>query len=165
MVDSGRFEIVELTYQNPGRPRLGLEAMTFADLRTRTKARVAASPIRADFHQLTVVRSGSGLAAVDFVEYECRVGTVLHVRPGQVQRLPAGADGRPAELDAVVLLFTADFPPRMGRVAALLDLEFGPAAVTVGTRPTRCTGMPRRFSPSTGFSIRGTQTPRDCPSR
>lgn len=131
MVDFGQAEIVGLSYENPGRPRLGLEAMTFADLRARTKPRVAASPIRADFHQLTVVRSGSAVATVDFVPYECRAGTVLHVRPGQVQRLPAGAAGRPAELDAVVLLFTADFPPRMAAVAGLLDLEFGPAAVTV----------------------------------
>lgn len=130
MVDSGQPDVIGLTYENPDRPRLGLEALTFAELRSRTKARVAVSPIRADFHQFTVVRSGSGVAAVDFVPHECRAGTVLHVRPGQVQRLPARADGRLADLDAVVLLFTADFPPRTGRAGALLDLEFGPAAVT-----------------------------------
>jgi hypothetical protein len=49
------------------------------------------------------------------------------VRPGQVQRLPAGPDGRLAGLDAIVVLFTADFPPRMPAVFSLLDLEFGPA--------------------------------------
>ncbi|WP_042406004.1 helix-turn-helix domain-containing protein [Streptacidiphilus carbonis] len=124
MVDSGHDEIVGLGYDNPDRPRVGLEAMTFAQLRARTKPHVAASPIRADFHQLTVVRSGHGVAMVDFVAHGCGPGTVLHVRPGQVQRLPARPDGRLADLDAVVLLFTADFP------SSRLDLVFGPAVLS-----------------------------------
>lgn len=126
MVDSGHAEIIGLGYENPGRRRLGLEVMTFAQLRDRTRQRVAASPIRADFHQLTVVGSGRGTASVDFVPCDCRPGTVLHVRPGQVQRLPAGPDGRLADLDAIVVLFTADFPPRLPS----LDLEFGPAVLS-----------------------------------
>lgn len=127
MVDNGQLTIVDLGYENPGRPRLGLEAMTFAGLRARTKPHVASSPIRADFHQLTVIRSGRATAMVDFVPHECRPGTVVHVRPGQVQRLPAWPDGGPAALDAVVLLFTADFPPRL---SSLFDLEHGPTAIT-----------------------------------
>jgi AraC-like DNA-binding protein len=126
MVDSGQAEIIGLGYENPGRRRLGLEAMTFAQLAARTRERVASSPIRADFHQLTVVRSGQGRASVDFVPHDCGPGTVLHVRPGQVQRLPAGPDGRLADLDAIVVLFTADFPPPL----ASLDLEFGPAVLS-----------------------------------
>lgn len=126
MVDSGQAEIIGLGYENPGRRRLGLEAMTFAQLRARTRQRVASSPIRADFHQLTVVRSGRGTASVDFVSCDCGPGTVLHIRPGQVQRLPTGPDGRLAGLDAIVVLFTADFPPRL----PLLDLEFGPAVLS-----------------------------------
>jgi AraC-like DNA-binding protein len=126
MIDSGHAEIVALGYENPDQPRLGLEAMTFAELRSRTKELVALSPIRADFHQLTVVRDGRGFAMVDFVRHECEPGTVLHVRPGQVQRLPAGPEGHLAELDAIVALFTADFPPRM---PAVHDLHFGPSVL------------------------------------
>ncbi|MCC3770613.1 AraC family transcriptional regulator [Streptomyces sp. UNOC14_S4] len=129
MINSGHIEIVDLGYENPDRPRLGLEVMTFAQLRSRTRARVASSPIRADFHQLTVIRSGRGTAMIDFVPQDCRPGTVLHIRPGQVQRLPARPDGRLAGLDAIVLLFTADFAPHMSRVTSLLDLEFGPTAL------------------------------------
>ncbi|MEV8524220.1 helix-turn-helix domain-containing protein [Streptomyces sp. NPDC052000] len=138
MVNSGHTEIIDFGYENPDRPRLGLEALTFAQLSSRTKERVASSPIRADFHQLTVVRSGRGVAMVDFVSHDCRPGTVLHVRPGQVQRLPAGPGGRLAELDAIVLLFTADFPPLMPGASALLDLDFGPAALSApaGERET-----------------------------
>ena len=126
MVDSGQAEIIGLGYENPDRRRLGLEAMTFAQLRARTRQRVASSPIRADFHQLTVIRSGRGTASVDFVPYDCGPGTGLHIRPGQVQRLPTGPDGRLADLDAIVVLFTADFPPRL----PLLDLGFGPAVLS-----------------------------------
>jgi AraC-like DNA-binding protein len=130
MVNTGQAEIVNLGYSNPDRPRLGLEAMTFAQLRSRTRARVASSPIRPDFHQLTVVRSGAGVAMTDFVRQDCGPGTVLHVRPGQVQRLPAAPGGRLAELDAIVVLFTADFPPPLSPVASLLDLEFGPTVLS-----------------------------------
>jgi AraC-like DNA-binding protein len=130
MVNFGHDEIIDLGYENPDRPRLGLEAMTFAQLCSRTRERVASSPIRADFHQLSVVRSGWGVAMVDFVSQDCRPGTVLHVRPGQVQRLPARPDGRLADLDAIVVLFTADFPLRMSRTFSLLDLEFGPTVLS-----------------------------------
>jgi AraC-like DNA-binding protein len=143
MVDSGHSidgEIVDLGYANPDRPQLGLEAMTFRGLRARTKPRVAESPIRADFHQLFVVRGGHGRSTVDFVAYDCGPGTVLHVRPGQVMRLPAkpdrsGSEGL-ADLDAVVVLFTADFPPRLpSAVTSLLDLEFGPVALAASAAP------------------------------
>lgn len=129
MVDTGQTGIVDLGYENPDRPRLALEAMTFAQLRSRTRERVASSPIRADFHQLTVVRGGRGVAMVDFGLLDCRPGTVLHVRPGQVQRLPAGPAGGLADLDAIVVLFTAGFPPPMPRALPLLDLDFGPVAL------------------------------------
>jgi AraC-like DNA-binding protein len=130
MVDSGQADIVNLGYENPGWPRLGLEAMTFRQLCARTREHVALSPIRADFHQLTVVHSGHCTAMVDFITQDCQDGTVLHVRPGQVQRLPAAPGGGLADIDATVLLFTPDFPPPTSRAAALPDLQFGPAALT-----------------------------------
>ena len=67
---------------------------------------------------------------VDFVPHLCAPGRLLHLRPGQVQRFPADADGRLAELDAVLVLFTAAFPPRLPQLASLLD-GFGPAGWTL----------------------------------
>jgi AraC-like DNA-binding protein len=56
------------------------------------------------------------------------------VRPGQVQRFPAAGDGRLAELDATLVLFTAESPPPLPPAATrLLDGEgYGPAARTLG---------------------------------
>ncbi|MGW5478171.1 helix-turn-helix domain-containing protein [Streptomyces sp. NPDC004008] len=67
---------------------------------------------------------------VDFVPRHCAPRTLLHVRPGQVQRFPADPTGRPAELDGVLVLFTGAFPPRLPLAAPLLD-GFGPAAWTL----------------------------------
>ncbi|GAA0389006.1 AraC family transcriptional regulator [Streptomyces luteireticuli] len=67
---------------------------------------------------------------VDFVPQPCAPRRLLHIRPGQVQRFPADPTGRPAELDAVLVLFTAAFPPRLPLTASLLD-GFGPAGWTL----------------------------------
>lgn len=130
MVESGQRDVIDIAYDNPDRSAAAIEVLTFAALKPRIKRSVALRPSRLDFHQLMLVRGGEGTAMVDFVSRPCGRGTLLHLRPGQVQRLPAGADGRLADLDAVLLLFTADFPPPLPAVAEVLD-GFGPVAWTV----------------------------------
>ncbi len=127
MVETGQREVVDIAYDNPDRRHTGVEVLTFAALKRRLKSSVARRPSRLDFHQLMLVRGGEGIAMVDFVSYPCSRGTLLHLRPGQVQRLPSGPDGRPADLDAVLLLFTADWPPPLPATRELLD-GFGPVA-------------------------------------
>lgn len=65
---------------------------------------------------------------VDFVDYRCEPGTLIHVHPGQVQRLPVTAGGRPADLDAIVLLFMPVFPPRLAHLITVVDDRFSPHA-------------------------------------
>ena len=125
MVEIGQHGVIDIAYDNPDRAPAGLEVLTFQALKPRVKSSVVRRPSRLDFHQLMLVRGGEGTAMVDFVTYPCSPGTLLHLRPGQVQRLPAGADGRLADLDAVLLLFTADFPPPLPAVRQVLD-GFGP---------------------------------------
>lgn len=55
---------------------------------------------RAQHHIVMLVTAGQGTHMIDFVRYQCRPGTVLWGRPGQVHRL----GGEPG-LDAVLLLF------------------------------------------------------------
>ena len=127
MVESGRRDVIDIAYENPDRLHTGVEVLTFDALKLRLKSSVARRPSRLDFHQIMLVRGGEGTAMVDFVNHPCARGTLLHLRPGQVQRLPSAADGRPAELDAVLLLFTADFPPPLPVTREVLD-GFGPVA-------------------------------------
>ncbi|MFF7358982.1 helix-turn-helix domain-containing protein [Streptomyces filipinensis] len=130
MVKVGQRDVIDIAYLNPDRPRLGIEVLTFDVLRRRLRRAVARTASRPDFHQLLLVRGGEATVMVDFVPQLCTPGRLLHLRPGQVQRFPADAEGRLAELDAVLVLFTAAFPPRLPQLASLLD-GFGPAGWTL----------------------------------
>ncbi|TQF04566.1 helix-turn-helix domain-containing protein [Kitasatospora acidiphila] len=127
MVESGQRDVIDIAYDNPDRLPSGLEVLTFSTLKSRLRSSVARRPSRLDFHQVMLVRGGKGTAMVDFVAHPCTPGTLLHLRPGQVQRLPSDPSGRPADLDAVLLLFTADFPPPLPATREVLD-GFGPVA-------------------------------------
>ncbi|MBV6699938.1 helix-turn-helix transcriptional regulator [Kitasatospora aureofaciens] len=127
MVESGQRDVIDIAYDNPDRLHIGVEVLTFDALKRRLKSSVARRPSRLDFHQIMLVRGGEGAAMVDFVTHPCVHGTLLHLRPGQVQRLPSAANGRPADLDAVLLLFTADFPSPLPATREVLG-GFGPVA-------------------------------------
>ncbi|MFD7256775.1 AraC family transcriptional regulator [Streptomyces sp. NPDC059874] len=127
MVEMGQPPLIERGYRNPTRPDLGLEVLAFVDLRHRLPGQEFTRVHRLDFHHLTLVHRGEGTGMVDFVDRPCRPGTLLHIRPGQVQRLPTTPDGDPADLDATIVLFTADFPPRLPATARVTDDPFGPA--------------------------------------
>jgi AraC-like DNA-binding protein len=131
MVESGQLGVIDIAYDNPDRLHAGLEVLAFDALKPRLRSSVERRPSRLDFHQIMLVRGGEGTAMVDFVAYPCVRGTLLHLRPGQVQRLPFGANGRLADLDAVLLLFRADFPPPLPPTGQALD-QFGPVVWHLG---------------------------------
>ncbi|MEU1184331.1 helix-turn-helix transcriptional regulator [Streptomyces sp. NPDC005820] len=120
--------MIERGYRNPTRPGLRLEVLTFTDLPSRLPDEEYRRVHRLDFHHLALVHDGTGTHMIDFVDHPCRPGTLLHVRPGQVQRLPTGPDGGPADLDATIVLFTPDFPPRLPATVRVTDDPFGPAS-------------------------------------
>ncbi|SDP78416.1 AraC-type DNA-binding protein [Streptomyces sp. cf386] len=132
MVEMGQTPVIERGYRNPTRPGLRLEVLTFTDLPPRLPHEEYRRVHRLDFHHLTLVHDGTGTLMVDFVDHPCRPGTLLHVRPGQVQRLPTGPDGGPADLDATIVLFTPDFPPRLPTTVRVTDDPFGPASWQLG---------------------------------
>jgi AraC-like DNA-binding protein len=128
MVEIGQPPVIERGYRNPTRPGLRLEVLTFAELGERLSGEEYRRVHRLDFHHLALVHRGAGTHMVDFVDRPCRPGTLLHVRPGQVQRLPTGPDGGPADLDATIVLFTPDFPPRLPATVRVTDDPFGPTS-------------------------------------
>jgi AraC-like DNA-binding protein len=132
MVETGQPPVIERGYRNPTRPGLRLEVLTFAELGERLPGEEYRRVHRLDFHHLALVHRGTGTHMVDFVDRPCRPGTLLHVRPGQVQRLPTGPDGGPADLSATIVLFTPDFPPRLPATVRVTDDPFGPPRWQLG---------------------------------
>lgn len=130
MVDIGQPDVIDVAYDNPDRRNAGIEVLSFDVLKGRLTREVARRPSRLDFHQIMLVRRGTGTAMVDFTPHRCGPGTLLHQRPGQVQRFPVDARGRIAELDATLVPFTADFPPPLPATRDVLD-GFGPVSWTL----------------------------------
>lgn len=111
----------------PEAPVTGFEIVELAALRRRVGEGVLERFHRVDFHTLTLVTEGSGEHVVDFVAHPCRPGTLLWVRPGQVQRFgPADA------VNGVHLLFTPAFPPRFTGADRLLTSWHGPTCRQLG---------------------------------
>ncbi|WKX06099.1 AraC family ligand binding domain-containing protein [Streptomyces sp. NL15-2K] len=95
--------IPRVGYQRLGpQPGLGIEVATTDETRERAEC---AGPHRLDFHQIALVTAGFDDHEVDFVPYSCAPGTLLWIRPGQVQRgFP------PPGLSGWLIWFTPDFP-------------------------------------------------------
>lgn len=85
---------------------------------------------RVGFHTLTLVTAGTGTRTVDFVTHPCRTGTLLWVRPGQVQRF-----GDLGTTDGVHLMFTPAFPPSFSGAEHLVSAWYGPVCHQLGTSP------------------------------
>ncbi|MFC9132043.1 AraC family transcriptional regulator [Streptomyces sp. NPDC057099] len=118
---------------NPPEERVpGFEIIDLATLherRLRRGSRLDAVH-RVDFHTLTLVTEGSGEHAIDFVAHPCRPGTLLWIRPGQVQRFV-----RPATANGTHLLFTPAFPPHSSSADRLVNEWYGPACWQLGATP------------------------------
>ncbi|MBP2472635.1 AraC-like DNA-binding protein/mannose-6-phosphate isomerase-like protein (cupin superfamily) [Crossiella equi] len=95
---------------------------TLAELRARPGPGPGLhSPQRMDFHLIALVTSGTGTHTVDFVRHDCRPGTLLWVRPGQVQQF-----ARDSDLEASLVFFAPAFPPRLRAADHLLARRGGP---------------------------------------
>ncbi len=75
-----------MRYAPPGGYRLDLEVMTIGELRRRAPHEQLRTPHRLEFLALIGVTQGCCRHLVDFVPYECRAGSWVVIRPGQVHR-------------------------------------------------------------------------------
>ena len=94
---------------------LGMEVMTLARLRAMAPPRVLARPLRSDFHSLLLIADGAATHAVDFTEYRLARGSVLWIKPGQVQQY--GEDRLAGDL----VIFESEFLIPGTRVATIAD--------------------------------------------
>ncbi|MFI1035241.1 AraC family transcriptional regulator [Streptomyces sp. NPDC020951] len=124
--------ILRLGFRSPDDRVPGFEIIDLATLheRRRRRGRRPGLVHRVDFHTLTLITEGNGEHAIDFVTYPCRPGTLLWVRPGQVQRFV-----RPGTASGAHLLFTPAFPPHTSRANRLVKEWYGPACRQLGASP------------------------------
>jgi AraC-like DNA-binding protein len=122
MVKSG--QVAQFGFSNPDRGKLGVEVLDLAVLRRRVSEETFTKVHRTDFHQLFLFTKGTATTMVDFVDHGCEPGTLLHVTPGRVLRLPDG------DADALLVLFTPAFLPPLDGARPLLS-PFGPPQRTV----------------------------------
>ncbi|MEU1803659.1 helix-turn-helix transcriptional regulator [Streptomyces sp. NPDC019937] len=120
--------IVRLDFNPPVERVPGFEIIDLATLHRRRARRDPDGVHRVDFHTLSLITEGSGEHAVDFVTYPCRPGTLVWVRPGQVQRYV-----RPGTTNGTHVLFTPSFLPRLDSVDRLVDEWYGPVCRQLGT--------------------------------
>ncbi|MFF3373541.1 helix-turn-helix domain-containing protein [Streptomyces sp. NPDC002680] len=133
-VSPGGDSIPEFGFNAPDAPVPGLEMVDLATLRRRVQGGRLHRVHRVDFHTITLVTRGGGEHTVDFVDYPCRPGTLLWVRPGQAQRFGTTDEHDPeAKLNGPHLIFTADFPPEFSAADRLITDWFGPVCWQLGT--------------------------------
>ncbi|MGW0876132.1 AraC family transcriptional regulator [Streptomyces sp. NPDC002740] len=125
--------ILRLDFNPPDERVPGFEIIDLATLHERRRGRRRRPDLvhRVDFHTLTLITEGSGEHAIDFVTYPCRPGTLLWVRPGQVQSFV-----RPGTAEGTHLLFAPAFPPHTSSADRLVNEWYGPACRQLGASPT-----------------------------
>jgi AraC-like DNA-binding protein len=124
MVAIGRDGVHRVEFNAPGGPGLELEVVARSELCRRGGEDGLAEPHRTEFHQLMMVDAGQTWHEVDFVEYRLGPGTILWVRPGQVQRFGPPVDGE-------LVLFTQVVPASSSSSSELALLLGDPSAGAV----------------------------------
>lgn len=122
MKKSAVTRIKETHFKNERLAALGIEPMSLAALRSKVSLRRLAQPERVDFYMLLLVTAGHGKHTVDFVVWPLSPGTLIFVRPGQVQQWHPN-DQLEAQL---VLIAPSVLPHRSGLV---LPREFESLAI------------------------------------
>lgn len=85
-MDADPSQLRETRFDNDPLTALGIECLTLAELRRRVPQERLLAPERVDFCMLLLVTQGSGAHMVDFVQAPLQPGSLVVVRPGQVQQ-------------------------------------------------------------------------------
>ncbi|MER6936362.1 AraC family transcriptional regulator [Nocardioides sp. NPDC127514] len=93
-------------FQPPAGTPVGMEVLTLADFRDRTRDWPwhIATPHRQDFHTLMLVTAGTLTHRVDFTGYVLPPGSWLWIRPGQVHQWQ-----NHDQAEAILIFFREDF--------------------------------------------------------
>lgn len=120
MVKKRQGEIPEIPYRPPAGTPEGVEVMSLRELRRRAPEGEFDAPQRPRFHSVYAIEEGAATHTVDFTAYPLSAGSVLWVRPGQVQQV-----GDLAAVDGTLVLFRPGFLAPADARTAGLDDRFG----------------------------------------
>ncbi|MES2355241.1 MAG: helix-turn-helix transcriptional regulator [Pseudomonadota bacterium] len=110
--------IQSVRYMPPDAYALDLEVFSVSELRRRVDDVHLQSTQRINFHMLICVTKGHCLHTVDFERIACKPGTLLTLRPAQVQRFETGA-----KWDGWLVIFRPEFLLPLQTVALVGDLN------------------------------------------
>ena len=147
----GAGAIPTMTYSHPRGPAFEVDAFWRSALIAAGARGVCnlVLPQRPDFHVCILPLAGSVEHTVDFVQYVCAPGTLLHVRPGQVHQWTPRD-----EMEAICIIFGPAFlagaatpgdPTGWGAARTSVD-----APLPLVAWPTRFTLAPHFVAPLTG---------------
>ncbi len=121
-------EVRPVGYAPPQGYTLDVEVFTFSELRRRVSSAHMRRPQRLAFHFMALFTEGECEHMVDFAQLTCKPGSLLLLRPGQVQRFAASApDSR-----GYVIMFRPSFlqsettPLSVGELVAYHHLDSFP---------------------------------------
>ncbi len=109
--------IERIGYQPPPGYGLDLEIFPASELRRRAGKADLGQPHRIGFHLLVLVTGGRCTHVVDFVPTACAPGSLLALRPGQVQRFDTDAPW-----DGWLLMFRSELLQPRERTASVAEL-------------------------------------------
>jgi AraC-like DNA-binding protein len=118
----GETGVAEYGFHNADRVPLGIEVTSYEQLARKLAPQALLGVHRTDFHQLILVEAGDAVTVVDFHDHASPPGTLLHVAPGRVLRLP-----RPRHPDAPDIPDASDAPEAPGTPVRATIVLFTPA--------------------------------------
>ena len=118
-------------FDNPALAALGIEPMSVEELRARATKGWLERPERVDFFMLLLVLKGQTTHTVDFVDWSLLPGSLVFVRPGQVQQWHQ-SEGLQAQL---ILIDPSTLPHRSELMPysdlRRLDLDHWPTCISL----------------------------------
>jgi AraC-like DNA-binding protein len=121
-------------FANERLTRLGIELMLLSELKRRTSASQRAKPERVEFFMLWLTTHGSNHHSVDFVDFDVSEGSLVFVKPAQVQQwhVETRMEGWILLVEPAALL--PDQGHRVSRDTLLALMEEWPAVAQLDTQ-------------------------------
>ncbi len=111
-------DIRDIRFENDRLQGVGVEVISHGELTKKEPSLLLGKPERVDFYFLLLVTSGRGVHTVDFVERRLKTGSLIFVKPGQVQQWYSGE-----KISAQILLIDPATLPYTNELITTREVE------------------------------------------